>query len=244
MRIYFQIAHLLPESRVEGLRECMVYHNERRARAIASFHSGAGGQWIETYTNAEENHWKALIERFEYKPAWYLYGMVRPLAGEIPELPLPAGVEVRPVRKEDLWKIWRVAREAFKDGREYSEERWSKKRFENRNRSRTFDPTLWQIAWEGDEVVGGIHNYIDPEENEAFERLWGHTELIFVRRAWRGKGIAKGLIARSFRILRQRGMESAVLDVDSENPSGALGLYESLGYKPYAEFIFYRKPVA
>jgi mycothiol synthase len=104
-------------------------------------------------------------------------------------------------------------------------------------------PELWQIAWEGDEVVGGVHNYIDKEENEAFNRKWGHTEQIFVRRPWRKRGIAMALIARSLKILREHGMTEATLDVDTENPSGALELYESLGYRPYSEFIFYRKPL-
>ena len=93
------------------------------------------------------------------------------------------------------------------------------------------------------ELVGGVHNHIDNEENQAFNRKWGHTEQIFVRRPWRNKGIAKALITRSLRILSEHGMTEATLDVDTENPSGALRLYENLGFKPYSEFIFYRKPL-
>ena len=38
------------------------------------------------------------------------------------------------------------------------------------------------------------------------------------------------LIAESLRVLRDRGMTSAALGVDADNPSGALGLYEGLGF--------------
>ena len=65
--------------------------------------------------------------------------------------------------------------------------------------------------------------------------------LIFVRRRWRNRGIAKAFISRSLRILNEHGMTEATLDVDTENPSGALRLYESLGFKPYSEFTYCRK---
>ena len=39
-------------------------------------------------------------------------------------------------------------------------------------------------------------------------------------------------------------MEAATLDVDTENPSGALRVYESLGFKRKVHFIFYRKRIA
>ena len=37
-------------------------------------------------------------------------------------------------------------------------------------------------------------------------------------------------IARSLALHRERGMTSAALGVDAENPSGALGLYEGVGF--------------
>ena len=48
---------------------------------------------------------------------------------------------------------------------------------------------------------------------------------------------------KSLKLLKTRGMEYATLDMEAENPSGALRLYESLGYKKDREFIFYRKPL-
>ena len=242
--VYFQIAHLIPEWRGRGLREAMLAHNERRILELSYSHPSKPRKLIETYANVRDNDWKALIERSGYTPGWYLYGMARPLEKELPDHPLPDSVEARQVDRGDLWKIWRAAREAFRDAREFSEDKWSKKAFERRNASRQLQPELWQIAWQGSDVVGGVHVWIDDDENAALGRVWGHTEQVFVARKWRGKSVAKALISRALAELKRKGMECATLDVDSENLSGALRLYEGLGYSKYSEFVFYRKPLS
>ena len=243
LRVYTHNAFLLPKWRIDNLRREMVRLNEHRLRRIGSDHPGNVRKFFEVYANSEPNDWKSILETEGYRASWFLFGMLRSNLDDIPDLPLPKGVEVRPVRQEDLKKIWDSAREAFRDGREFTEEKWSEREYNRRNEAPTFSPELWQIAWKGDEVVGGVHNRIDKEENKAFNRRWGHTGQIFVRRRWRNRGIAKALITRSLRILSEHDMTEATLDVDTENPSGALRLYESLGFKPYSEFIFYRKPL-
>lgn len=70
----------------------------------------------------------------------------------------------------------------------------------------------------------------------------GILDSVFTRRGWRRRGLARALIGRSLRLLRESGMTSAVLGVDAENPSGALGLYESFGFEVQARFIGWRKP--
>lgn len=81
------------------------------------------------------------------------------------------------------------------------------------------------------------------QENEEFHRKRGHVELISVKRPWRGKGIAKALIARSLKLLKSQGMTEAALGVDAENPSGALQLYEKMGFKVVKRGGIYRKPL-
>ncbi len=61
--------------------------------------------------------------------------------------------------------------------------------------------------------------------------------------AWRRRGLAKALLARSLVAAREAGFTSAGLGVDAENPTGALGLYESLGFAPERTGIAYRKPL-
>ena len=51
------------------------------------------------------------------------------------------------------------------------------------------------------------------------------------------------MIARSLKLLKEKGMTEAALGVDAENPSGALHLYEKMGFKVEKRAMFYRKPV-
>jgi len=239
---FWHYSHLLPTFRTGNLRKEMIAWNEARIREIAATHTGAGRQFIEIYANTkEENDWKELVAEEGYTPAWYLFEMVRSDLADAPEFPLPDGVEIRPVTKQNIRQVWNTARDALKDERNYTEEKWTNEAFEEELASPNHDSGLWQIAWHGDEVVGGVLNYIDQDENESFNRKWGHTERIFVTRPWRRKGVARALIARSLKVLRDRGMEKATLDVDTENPSGAVGVYETLGYVAEKQFTFYRK---
>jgi ribosomal protein S18 acetylase RimI-like enzyme len=62
-------------------------------------------------------------------------------------------------------------------------------------------------------------------------RTSGYTDLLGVRRAWRGRGLAVALLAAATAAFRADGMQDAALDVDTANPSGAHGLYAALGYR-------------
>jgi mycothiol synthase len=59
----------------------------------------------------------------------------------------------------------------------------------------------------------------------------GYTETLGVRRDYRGRKIAVALLSAAMAVYRDGGVEYAELDVDTENPSGAHGLYASLGYE-------------
>jgi len=66
---------------------------------------------------------------------------------------------------------------------------------------------------------------------------------VSVRRRWRGQGVAKALCSASFRVLRERGMDEAWLGVDGKNPTGALQLYEGLGFAARRRWMAYGRPL-
>ena len=45
------------------------------------------------------------------------------------------------------------------------------------------------------------------------------------------------------RMFEKMGMAQTALGVDTQNPSGALQLYESMGYKVISQSTVYRKPL-
>jgi len=93
------------------------------------------------------------------------------------------------------------------------------------------DTDLWVVAWDGDQVAGVVQNWIWPDENETLGIARGWLEHISVRRPWRRRGLGRAITAEALRRLRDAGMTLAALGVDADNPTGALGLYEGLGFE-------------
>ena len=75
-----------------------------------------------------------------------------------------------------------------------------------------------------------VLNFLNEKENEEYNRLRGWTEDISVRRPWRRRGLARALLTRSLQMFKDMGMDHAALGVDTENTTGALNLYESVGF--------------
>lgn len=80
-------------------------------------------------------------------------------------------------------------------------------------------------------VAGYIHVGKYEHDWEVAGYSSGYIELLGVRRDYRGQKIALALITEVMRILHENGIEYAELDVDSENPSGAFGIYTNLGFE-------------
>ena len=82
------------------------------------------------------------------------------------------------------------------------------------------------MAWDGDEIAGVVQNWIWPDENEQLGVERGWLEHISVRRPWRRHGLGRAITAERCAGCAAAGMTDAMLGVDAENPTGALGLYE------------------
>ncbi len=243
VRSYIHTASLVPEARVRRIREAMLRANEARIHAMVSASGKKGERYYETEANSKRNNWNTMVLKNGYAPYRHVFEMVRQDLKRIPDIELPAGLEVRPVRPRDLKTIWRAAAEAFRDEPGFREQTWSDDGLKWFKGARWWTPELWCIAWDGDEVAGGVVNVIDEEENKVFGRNWGHTAIVFTLRPWRRKGLASALMARSLEQLKASGVEQAALAVDTENPSGALKLYKMMGFKVHNKYSYYRKPI-
>jgi GNAT superfamily N-acetyltransferase len=239
--IYHHEGFLIPAWRRKGIGSAMLKMAETRLRVIAAEHNSDEPKVFRAWAEETEIGKIALLESAGYKPTRYFFEMVCKNMDELPSAPMPPGLEIRPVTPEHYRPVWDALAEAFRDHWSYTPpaeahyQRWLK--------SRRFQPQLWVIAWDGDQVTGTILNYIDAEQNKARQRKRGYTEDICVRRPWRRRGLARAMLVRSIQRLRDEGMTEAALGVDTENPSGALGLYENVGFKPYRNANVYEKPM-
>ena len=233
-----------PAWRRRGIGTALLEANLRAARDLAARHAAEKGPrptTLGTWTGDTQAGAVALLERSGFARVRYFFDMTRPNLDDIPEVPLPDGLEVRPITRDLARTVWRADSEAFRDhwgGFDDSDERldrWLAQPYT--------DLGLWVVAFDGDEVAAGVLNAIDPAENEALGLRRGWLGSVFTRRPWRRRGVAAALIARSLVLLREHGMTTASLGVDAENPSGALGLYERMGFEVTYRSTAWRRPM-
>lgn len=240
-RIYRHFTHATPEGVGLGVLDELIKFSEKRLRLLARRHPANMEKYFSTGSfDRDPDRMRYLMDQ-GYKPERYFFEMVRPLEVPIPKRNFPEGIELRAADPQHYRKILAARDEAFLD--HWGHEAMTESEIQWYFSSPDFQPHLWKVAWEGNEVVGMVLNYIHHKENERFNRKQGYTEDICVRRPWRRQGVAIALIAESLRELHKHGMEQAALDVDTHNPSGALRLYQFLGYKESKKYINYRKDV-
>jgi mycothiol synthase len=232
---------VLPEWRRQGVGSALLAENIRRSAELAATHDSERPRVLGSWANDRQVGAQALLAKAGFEPVRWFFEMTRELSDPIQQVPLPEGIEVRPVTDDQIRQIWQADVEAFRDhwgGFDDSEE--GLRRFLERP---SHDPTLWVVAWEGDEVAAASINAIHRDENEALgvNRGWLHS--VFTRRPWRRRGLASALVARSLIVLKERGVDQGILGVDADNPNGALGLYERLGFVVAERSTAWRKPL-
>ncbi len=239
-RVFFHHIYLRPEWRDPELLAALTAWTESRAAQIQAELLPRPAKLRSIVRDGEKEIAELLASR-AYEIERYFYSMVRPHLRDIPEAPCPPGLEVRSVETAHLRAVWQAKVQAFRDhwgAREASEadyKRWLADPLQ--------DPSMWKVAWDGDEVAGMVLNFIDASENHAQGRKRGYTEDISVRRASRRQGLASHLLAESLHELRRRGMHEAALTVDVENPNGALGFYQRFGYRVARRDRSFSKPL-
>ena len=241
-RGFTSICMLRPEHRRVGIGGAMLAWAESRMAAVAAGLPADRSSKMRAWTWDADEGAAALFAERGWTRDGRGYEMIRPTLDDIPDVPLPDGFAVRPVQDAaEERRVWEGAAEAFRDERgegEWSEEDWAVSQADPHR-----DPTLWAIAYHGDDVAAGVHGRIDPEENAHHGVLQGYIAGVWTRKPYRRRGLARALLARVLVLLRDRGMTSAYLGVDGLNPNQAMNLYESLGFEIRSSETDWTKPL-
>lgn len=241
-RSYECFGFVHPAWRRRGIGGAMLVHNEARLREIAAEHPDIAPKYLSSEGAESDVGNTALLTGAGYAPARWFYEMVAASLDEVGAVPMPAGLELRAVVREDLRRIWEAQAEAFRDHwgeAEWVEEDWVRYEADPDNA----DPRFWRVAWDGDEIAGVVTTIVPVEENERHGRQRVYVSGVSVRRPWRRRGLARALLAGSLVGAREAGYTSASLGVDTDSPTGATDLYRSLGFAPAKTFIAWRKPL-
>lgn len=147
----------------------------------------------------------------------------------IPPVPTwPERIELRPYTSENLRAVYSAHREAFRDHFGHVEEPFESEleHFKhNLEGHPQHDPSLWFIAWAGNEIAG----YCLCRSESMSDHQAGYVNILGVRRAWRKHGLGLTLLQHAFGEFHRRGQMHVELGVDANSLTGALRLYEKAG---------------
>ena len=186
--------------------------------------------WLEFFADEHDEARNTLFAAFGFEAHRYFLELRRPLSEPIPEVALTPDLRLVPFdpERDDATRL--AHNEAFQDhwgSSAIDEETWATWVTGHRD----FRSDLSFLVLDGDEVAGYAINAAHEIEWEAlgFSEAWTHQ--LGVRRPWRGRGVARALLAASMQAFADEHLEFAALDVDAENPTGALALYLGIGYE-------------
>ncbi|MGX9901587.1 GNAT family N-acetyltransferase [Arthrobacter sp. SA17] len=185
---------------------------------------------LRLYMEEQHRHQGELFERSGFGVVRYYNEMHRPLNTPLPGFYLDSGLELVGMAPYLNEPVREAHNDAFRDhwGSEpRDEESWADTVNDPLAR-----PDLSAVVL--DRVTGRVAGYQlathDPHIAVIRGFTEGYTDLLGVRREYRGRGIASALLADAMRRFAAAGLDKASLDVDSENPTGALALYTKMGY--------------
>lgn len=240
-RHYRSLGNLHPDFARRGLGTALMAFNERALLDLSSREGYPGPQKLITWLDDPNVGALKLAQQRGYEKVRLYHHMTRPDMEDIDVPPLPGGIDVRPVTREMLPQVWEAAAEAFRDhfgGHDFSDaarQRWLD--------DPLLDTDLLVVAFDGAQAVAGVQGAIDHDENESNGYRRGWTDPVFTRRAWRRRGLAYALLGRSLQQLKERGMTSAQLGVDSQNENRALALYSRHRYQVDRSASEWHKPL-
>ena len=233
VELFLHLGGLVPEWRRQDIGRALLRWQEQRLRQIAERHPTTkpcvfGGNADETLPGNQ-----ALLLSEGYTVAFTFVWMTCQIPTEPIQLaPLPAGLEIRAVSREQLPAIYAANVEAFAENHDSLEsyETWL-----SDLGGPDLDTSLWVVAWDGDQIAGHVISTSDEEG--------AHTPWVGVRRAFRQRGLGKALMTRMLRRCQERGIQQADIGATVENPGKAVHLYECVGYQIVKRLPRYRKPI-
>jgi mycothiol synthase len=220
-----------PAHQGSGVGDTLMTWVEQRSRQVMQQAPPEARVVMIAHVIAPDTATRSLVERAGFRLIRHSLRMVIELTEKPAEPQWPDGITVRTANMpQDLPAVAMTVREAFHDHWGHVEvpfeqelERWQHWTSEDKE----FDPTLWWLAWDGEELAGVSLGRAKMNDDPAM----GWVNTLGVRRPWRRLGLGLALLQESFGEFYRRGQQRVGLGVDAQNLTGALRLYERAGMR-------------
>jgi mycothiol synthase len=230
-----------PDYRRRGLGGRILAWAEQAAPALHEQHFSGRPLSLYGHVQASNAGAVALYAAHGYtQPRWFR-GMSRDLSAPLPEVAVPEGIEIAGFTTGRSPDAMLVRNESFRDhwgSVEYTEDGWA-----HFVEQQAFRPEFTFLAYGDGQPLGLVAGMEYTADTEATGRRDLDVPLVGTRRAGRKRGIASALLTRAMTEARAAGFDTASLGVDADSPSGAVGLYERLGFTATGTWISQLKPL-
>lgn len=230
-----------PDHQGKGIGTALAEWAEERGRASIGFAPPGARVVLQQEVPSVHSAAQELLRNRGYRPVRYFSRLQMELDAAPPEPTVPEGIVIWPYGGESaLSGFVRAFQDAFRDHWGYVEQPFDETLREFQAWIRTsprYDPSLWLVAIEGDEIVGLLIAECETSEDPEM----GYVSELGLRRPWRRKGIATALLLTCLGELYCRGRRRAALDVDTDSLTGATRLYERVGFRPVRQAVALEK---
>lgn len=237
-----------PQVRGQGIGEAIVHWQAERARHLIGVQRIGEGEssrlahapaHIVTTVLEDDHAWREVLDELGFAPKRWYREVRRSLAEEIPVVELDRFMTIEPMTEDldelvrtahnqafaDVWGAQTTTRQEWVAGRPYFAREWSFVAFDRSGDRRR--------------VAGYLCSSRYEQDWEALGWTEGYTDILGVLADYRHRDVARALLTTAMRAYRDSGMDYAAGGVDSDNPSGAVGLYQELGYLATRGTILY-----
>jgi mycothiol synthase len=230
--IFSIYGYVHPDYREVGLGSYLVAWGERWTRDHMLQAQENARVVVQHYINSANEAARRLLENSGYSQVRGIYVMETTL-DEPPTLPRwPADISVRTfVPGRDERAVYEAVEDAFRDL--WGRPRNPFERFVRETKNENFDPSLWFLALQGDEIAGLVLCKTLAGE--------GWIDVVGVRRPWRNRGLGLVLLRHAFTEYQRRNIRRVSLSVDAESITGALRLYRRAGMRVRESYIIHLK---
>jgi mycothiol synthase len=221
-----------PDYREVGLGGYLVAWGERWTRERIPRAPENARIVVQHYINSANEGARRLLGSLGYAPVRGVYVMETELHGPPPRPHWPKGISVRTfVPERDEQATFEAVEDAFRDM--WGRPRGTFDRFVKETEVESFDPSLWFLATEGDEIAG-----VALCKTLAGE---GWINVVGVRRPWRKRGLGLALLRHALAEYQRRGVDKVALSVDAESITGAPRLYGRAGMSVREGYVIHLK---
>jgi ribosomal protein S18 acetylase RimI-like enzyme len=96
---------------------------------------------------------------------------------------------------------------------------------------------------QNEKIIGVLLSHRYESDDEVLGKRIGWIDKLATLSEHRKKSVGKSLITHALAAYQRDGLTHAALDVDTENPTGAYGLYTSVGFSTFRGSVTYERKV-